>query len=127
MTAASDSRYPVITHWTCAIELCRSCRSVCSATLTIVVSRIDMIIPRMTTPAIFHTYGSIRSDASGWKPGSGAVVGEEDIRYLNVRYQTFLLQGLLVEHCDHGRGMPGSSASSQAGAVLVCATPALMD
>src|SRR5271168_656449 len=51
-----------------------------------------MIIPRITTPAIFHTYGSIRSDASGWKPGSDAAVGEEDIRYLNVRYQTFLLQ-----------------------------------
>ena len=45
----------MITHWICEIELCRSCPSVRSATLTIVVSRIDMIIPRITTPAIFHT------------------------------------------------------------------------
>src|ERR1700691_1080995 len=74
--------------------LWRSCPSVRSATLTIVVSRIDMIIPRMTTPAIFHTYGSMRSDASGWKPGSVVVVGREDIRYLNVRNRSFLLQGV---------------------------------
>jgi len=45
----------VITHWICASELCRSPPSVRSATFTIVVSRIDMIIPRITTPAIFHT------------------------------------------------------------------------
>jgi hypothetical protein len=71
-----------------------------SATLTIVVSRIDMIIPRITTPAIFHTYGSMRSDAAGpcsEPDAAGALdadvvsVGDislEVIRYLKFRYRS---------------------------------------
>jgi hypothetical protein len=46
----------VITHCTCDSGLCRSFESVSSATLTIVVSRIDIIIPRITTPHTTHTW-----------------------------------------------------------------------
>ena len=45
ITAASASMYPVTTHWISAIVECSSRLSVASATLTIVVSRIDMIDP----------------------------------------------------------------------------------
>ena len=51
-----------------------------------------MIIPRITTPAIFHTYGSMRSEASGWEAGS-VVVAPEDIRYRKFRYQTSFFKG----------------------------------
>jgi hypothetical protein len=50
-----------MTHWMSASVLCRSRLSVSSATLTIVVSRIDMIDPRITTKAIRQTWLSIRS------------------------------------------------------------------
>ena len=65
----------MITHWISEIELCSSRPSVFSATLTIVVSRIDITMPRITTPAIFHTYGSIagRSSPSGALVGLGAL------------------------------------------------------
>src|SRR5438034_9918526 len=46
-----------------AIVLCSSRRSVASATLTIVVSRIDMIEPTMTTALMRQTYASMRSSA----------------------------------------------------------------
>ena len=57
-----------------------------------------MIIPRITTPAIFQTYGSIFSEAAG--PSVNSLVGascvsvvvEEAIRYLKFRYRSFLLQ-----------------------------------
>ena len=62
----------MITHWTCESGLCRSFESVFSATLTIVVSRIDMIIPRITTPQTTHTWRSMWSDAAGLKSVSGA-------------------------------------------------------
>ena len=47
--------YPVTTHCTEAIGLARSTDSVSRATLTIVVSRIDMIAPATTTAASGHT------------------------------------------------------------------------
>src|ERR1700694_825093 len=49
-----------------AIEVCSSLPSRLSATLTIVVSRIDMIEPRITISAIRQTQGSIRSVAAGF-------------------------------------------------------------
>ena len=52
ITAASDSMYPVTTHWIWSIVECSSRLSVASATLTIVVSRIDMIDPTITTALI---------------------------------------------------------------------------
>ena len=55
ITAASDSRYPVTTHWIWSIELWSSRPSVASATLTIVVSRIDMIEPTITTALMRQT------------------------------------------------------------------------
>ena len=60
ITVASDSRYPVITHWMSASGLWRRLWSVSSATLTIVVSRIDMIEPSTITTATRQTKGSIR-------------------------------------------------------------------
>ena len=51
ITAASDSRYPVETHWIVLRGACRSLERVSSATLTIVVSRTAMISPRTATPA----------------------------------------------------------------------------
>jgi hypothetical protein len=43
-------------------DVCRSRESVCSATLTMVVSSTDMIAPRITTIAIRQTCGSIRDE-----------------------------------------------------------------
>jgi hypothetical protein len=43
-------------------EVCRSFERVWSATLTIVVSRTDMIAPRITTIAILQTWDSIRGE-----------------------------------------------------------------
>ena len=51
ITVASATRYPVATHWIVDSEACSSRLSVASATLTIVVSRIDMIAPITTTLA----------------------------------------------------------------------------
>lgn len=67
--------------------LCRSLPSVRSATFTMVVSRIDMIIPRITTPAIRQTCASIRSEAAASEAAALEVAalevacnpGEEDI------------------------------------------------
>ena len=61
----------MITHWISETVLCRSRPRVSNATLTIVVSRIDITMPRITTPATFHTYGSIGARAAsagalGW-------------------------------------------------------------
>ena len=53
ITTASDNRYPVVTHWMVATLTWKSPLSVCRATATMVVSRIDMIVPRTTTmPAL---------------------------------------------------------------------------
>ena len=51
----------MVTHWIPAIDVCRSRLSVSSATLTIVVSRIDMIEPMITTALMRQTKASIRS------------------------------------------------------------------
>ena len=48
------------THCTWFSVECRSRDSDSSATLTIVVSRIDIMLPRITTVAILQTAGSIR-------------------------------------------------------------------
>jgi hypothetical protein len=56
MTAASDSMYPVTTHWIWSIEALSLWERVASATLTIVVSRIDMIDPITTTALTRHTW-----------------------------------------------------------------------
>src|SRR3954452_17945316 len=64
MTAASESKYPVSTHWIEASDEFRSRLSVASATLTIVVSRMDMIEPSTTTEAMRQTWGSMRNGAS---------------------------------------------------------------
>ena len=58
-----------------------------------------MIIPRITTPAIFQTYGSMRSEAAGWMPA--ALCSEEDIWYRKFRYQSFVLQGPLASCASH--------------------------
>jgi hypothetical protein len=47
-----------------------------------------MIIPRITTPEITHTWRSIGTDAA-LEDGAVAV---EDIRYLNVRNRSTVLQ-----------------------------------
>src|ERR1700730_6701780 len=91
------------------IELWRSCPSVRSATLTIVVSRIDMIIPRITTPAIRQTWASIRSDASGLKAES--VADGEDISYRKLRYQSFIFQGICARSHTAVR-TPGAPAGA---------------
>ena len=52
------------THWMFAIELCSSLLSRLRATLTIVVSRIDMIAPRITIPEMRQTQPSMRSVAA---------------------------------------------------------------
>ncbi len=45
----------MITHWLRAIGACRSRPKVSRATLTIVVSRIDMTDPSAATPVTRHT------------------------------------------------------------------------
>ncbi len=52
-----------------------------------------MIIPRINTPQMTHTWRSIRSDACG---SVCAMTGLEDIRSLNFRYRSFFLQGAAV-------------------------------
>jgi hypothetical protein len=49
MTIDSASMYPVVTHWIVDSDVCRRPPSVSIATLTIVVSRIDMMAPSTTT------------------------------------------------------------------------------
>ena len=66
ITAASDSMYPVTTHWISEIVEWSSRLSVASATLTIVVSRIDMIDPMTTTALMRQTCAPIGSDAALW-------------------------------------------------------------
>src|SRR5262249_61339583 len=61
-TRRSSDLYPVTTHWMSEIVVCRSRLKVSSATLTIVVSRIDMIVPMITTSEIRQTCLSIRSE-----------------------------------------------------------------
>ncbi len=51
---------------------CRSLPSVASATLTIVVSRIDIMAPSMATPEMIHTWRGILSAAAAI-----AAVGED--------------------------------------------------
>jgi hypothetical protein len=51
ITVASASRYPVETHWIVSSGAESSRDSVSRATLTIVVSRIDMTTPTTTTAA----------------------------------------------------------------------------
>ena len=51
ITAASESRYPVETHWMLLSGECNSRERVSSATLTIVVSSTAMISPSVATPA----------------------------------------------------------------------------
>jgi hypothetical protein len=65
MTVARASRYAVATHWIVESGAWRSRPSVCSATLTIVVSRIDIIAPTMTTTATRRV--------SGLRPSSGVM------------------------------------------------------
>ena len=67
ITAASASMYPVTTHWICAIVLCSSRPSVASATLTIVVSRIDMTEPTSTTALTLQTCASMRSEPAAMR------------------------------------------------------------
>ena len=62
MTVASASVYPVIVQATVAYVALNSAWKVGSATLTTVMSRIDMIAPSTTTPAIFNTPESSLSD-----------------------------------------------------------------
>ena len=89
----------MITHWTCASGLCRSCESVCSATLTIVVSRIDMIIPRITTPQTTHTWRSMWSDAAGLNAASAVCVGlQKTFGTESVRYRSFSFKGSGASH-----------------------------
>src|SRR5665811_790472 len=65
MTVASASVYPVIVQATVAYVALNSAWKVGSATLTTVMSRIDMIAPSTTTPAIFNTP---ESSLSGIEP-----------------------------------------------------------
>src|SRR4051794_14162111 len=69
-----------MTHWIESSELCRSFERSSSAMLTIVVSRTDMIAPRITTMAMRQTCGSMRG------AGSAAVEEEEVIRCLKIRH-----------------------------------------
>jgi len=62
ITAASASVYPVTTHWIVVSEELKAIARWSIATLTTVVSRIDMIAPSITTPATIHV---ARSRASG--------------------------------------------------------------
>src|SRR5829696_1335611 len=62
MTVASASVYAVIVQATSAYVASNSVWKVGSATLTTVMSRIDMMAPSTTTPAILRTAPSIRSD-----------------------------------------------------------------
>src|SRR5207248_10369765 len=64
ITAASASMYPVTTHWIWDTWECKSRPRVASATLTIVVSRIDITVPIRTTALTRHTWASMRSLAS---------------------------------------------------------------
>ena len=54
--------------------LCSSRPSVASATLTIVVSRIDMTEPTSTTALIRHTCASMRSESAVMRSGAGRAV-----------------------------------------------------
>src|SRR3954454_3078258 len=63
MTVESASRYPVLTHWMDDSVVSNSRPRVSIATITIVVSRIDMMMPRTTTAAIRRKAGSM---AGGW-------------------------------------------------------------
>ena len=106
ITAASNSRYPVTAHWICAIELCRSCPSVRSATLTIVGVEDRHDHPRGSP----RRRSSIRTalwaaEASGWKlalgVGAGGVIG-----YRKFRYRSFFLQGPCAQDHTNVRNAP---------------------
>src|SRR3954454_16981057 len=80
MTVASASLYPVTIHWIVGRSVSKSRASVLIATLTTVVSRIDMIGPRTTTLAM------VSSRRSSLPSGSAAIgeillgyEGEEDM------------------------------------------------
>src|SRR5664279_1839037 len=57
----SASRYPVLTHWIVDTAVSNCAASVCSATLTIVVSKTTASPPTISTVAILTTFGSIGS------------------------------------------------------------------
>jgi len=82
MTMPSASRYPVITHWAADSEACRSRLSVSSATFTIVVSRIAMICPQITTRPVTITARSSAGAAAGGCCTAGwpAVTGSPSYR-----------------------------------------------
>src|SRR6478609_9680479 len=73
MTVASARVYPVMVQATVEYVASKTVWKVGSATLTTVVSRIDMIAPRTTTLAIFITRASSLSPAPG---GADGVAGE---------------------------------------------------
>ena len=81
MTVASASRYPVYTHWTVDSGRPEVLGQGGMATLTMVVSRIDMMVPSTTTRASRLSWGSrpdrpvaAGASARGASPG-GAVSG----------------------------------------------------
>src|SRR6478609_11483777 len=76
MTVASARVYPVMVQATVEYVASKTVWKVGSATLTTVVSRIDMMAPRTTTPAIFSTPESSLSPA----PGGPVVVAGVVIR-----------------------------------------------
>src|SRR3989442_11591350 len=98
IAVASASRYPVLTHWIVDRGECNSIRRVSSATLTIVVSRIDMTAPTITTMAIRRTSrGSASAIRSRVQVVDGGGEGVQE-----PRSGTALARGQAVE--DH---LPG--------------------
>src|SRR6478609_8146437 len=71
MTVASARVYPVMVQATVEYVASKTVWKVGSATLTTVVSRIDMMAPSTTTPAIFSTVASSLS-----LPGGAWAVGD---------------------------------------------------
>jgi hypothetical protein len=75
ITADSASVYPVTTHWIVVSEASKSIARRAIATLMTVVSRIDMIAPSTTTPAIFSTVASSLSEVGLAAASAGRSVG----------------------------------------------------
>ena len=101
MTMANASRYPVVTHWIVANDVWKSRLSVSMATLTIVVSRIDIIVPRITTNESRRRTGSFSGlSLIGPAPSVPDPVGPEPVGPVDGELETSLIGGQRNEKLD---------------------------
>src|SRR5918911_5493604 len=91
-----------------AIDVCRSLARRSSATLTIVVSRIDMIDPTITIAAMRHTQGSMRSPAAG--VGEAGFIRIRKVRCLTLAEGAALCRQRYAGLARNWHGVPGDGA-----------------